>query len=523
MARSKKTEFVCLETVETLIAQGALGEARRSLAKISPEKLARDERLEVARLARRAFYPALSVKLLNRYVRPTAHRPEKALPEEIAEYAVGLIRLGAVGEAVDLLKRLPAKQVKEAPLYFAYALFTQWNYKDSIPLLEIYLANETLDAQERITGKVNLAACLVQEERFREAARLLGEILKETSRDCFPRFHGNALELAAQLNIFNGDLDSALEALREARGFLKRTKGLDSLFVEKWEAVARLLKTNSAKNRNALKEVRKKARKMKHWETVRDCDAWFAIATGDKNIFWRAYFGTPYLHYREFLRSRAKFSVTVPPHFDRKLEGEGTPVLLELLREDGKAPLKPGHVLDRILRALCSDFYRPLRLAALFARVHPGEFYHPETSPTRMHQSLKHFRHWIARKKLPLQLLEENGSYSLKSAPGSICRLRIPSRQLEDLIPAPFRPLRTGAEEELFTAVSAMQWVKGSRRSVSRLLQHGVQLGLLETVGEGPARKYKFSANKKGPRIPKDTEGLSNNRGQINYRVVETL
>lgn len=479
-----------LSAIDSAVKEGRSQEARHLLSVIARERPPRLLWGRAASLARRAGLPLLSLRLLNPAVRPTRGSPATATPQETAEYAASLTRAGAVDEALALLRTLRAEDVVEARFYEALAQFTRWNYEAASGLLRDYVMDPRISSYARLVGRVNLAAALVTERRLDEASAVLEELRLETESGGFRLLHGNCLELSAQASIFSKRWKDADRFLTEARDRLAGTDSLDLLFVDKWIAVAELLRRGpNPARRGALSAVRREAARRRHWETIRDCDRFLAVATGDRKRFAHVYFGTPFAAFRARLLVDFPGDARLPDRYrwhlgpPGKIRGEFDP------RAGSFEPggrLKPGQILHRLLLALSEDFYRPLRAAALFARLHPTEHYNPTASPLRVHQALLRFRRWCAYRRVPLAVVESGAEYRLDSRRAFGVRI---DRSLDESGPL---VAARGSLPETFAARDLEELAAVSRNTALRWLREGMRRGSLEALGGGRSRKYRF-------------------------------
>jgi hypothetical protein len=403
------------------------------------------ERRELARLAalcRRTGLPEAGVRLLAPVVRPKARAVVRATPLEISEYAASLLNLGADREARELLDALSGEELPQALFFGALARFARWDYEGAIPCLKRYLAQEALGPYERRIGEVNLVAAKVavfelhhHEPRAPSKADELSDhidrLLTETRAEEELLLHGNLLEVQAQLLIERHEFRRARASLEQSARLLKEIGSTGLLYVRKWSAVLAALESpRSSSALDRLKHVRTEALASAQWETVRDCDFHLARAlqlarsrSSSPTLRRRLdylYFGTPHEPYRD--RIARLFSYEPGPHYDWRIEAfqndrakykaktEAVQTMIDPLHH---SRLKPGQVMQRLLRVLASDFYRPHRLASLHAELFPDRHFSFETSPQVVHQAMKRLREWFAREDLALSIEESQGSYRL--------------------------------------------------------------------------------------------------------------
>ncbi len=475
--------------IEDLIRQGSGRLARRELQRARKTKVPRPHVRRLAELARRAALPDLALRLLNPIVRPSAKHVVQASTEEQAEYAAALIRAGAPQEGLEILNRLPADRLPSIYLFQSFSLIGQWRYAEVIPLLKRYLASAELTPYQRLVGLINLVPAYLFEEKTDEAEGMLEELREQTQAKGLGLLRGNALELSAQWAIEKKQWGRANRYLDEALTTLVAAGTLDVLFVRKWRAIAEVLRAPSAGRKRVLHDVRREAFSLSHWETVRECDFYGAIAFRDERLATHLYFGTPHEPYRaRVLKEIGR--LRIPDSYAWDLPGVG-PSSRRPRTLDRASILTEGQTLHRLLAALTKDFYRPQRIASLHADLFPREFFNPLSSPTRVHQLVRRLRRWMLDDKTTLTVKEMEGSYSLAAT--SPCRLVVTrdgtfsrERSWDDR-------LRAKSRAREFSASQAARWIESSERTASRYLLEATRQGRLVRVGKSSATRYRFS------------------------------
>lgn len=487
-----------LDKIHALVIEGHTAEARTRLLRLAARPAARDHAAELARLACRAGLPGLGLRLLHPIVRPSARVRREASPVEKSEYALCLIKAGALEEGVALLDEVDPREAPEALMNRVSALVACWNYRDTIPLIERYLRTPRLSPYARLVARVNLAAALVYERRHREATPLLRELLYTASLRKFSLALSRAMELSAESFLAQGKIDRARSFLDEAGRRLPDGTSIDALFVRKFLAIASVIETGAGgRARAALRAVRDEAVARGHWETARDCDRVEAVARRDQKLVARVYFGTPHAHYRERLLADLGKGFRVPEEYVWKTGGDGkargrVDLLTGEVSPAGKG-LTPGSVLQRLLLALAADLYRPTRLAGIHARVYPDRFFNPVSSPRMIYDGIARLRAWLHEQRLPLAVEERDGFYSLRGeAP---CELRFASPALlGKRYGLPLEALRRASPALPFSLGDAVSLLGIPRRTALRILREGCEEGSLERSGKGRGTKYRFCA-----------------------------
>lgn len=492
----KKNRTEIIKEIDELIKKGDLKVARNCLRKVQFRRLDYPDRVKLAEFTRKLGEPIKTIRLLNPIIRASSRARLKPSSQDKTLYAAALIKIGASTEALEILRKLDPKDSPQSLLFQSHALFTFWNYGEAISLLKQYLRLEK-DEYQKIVGEVNLSAALVQENQAVEAEKLLAELLLKTKRSGLSNFEGNSLEILAQQEIQKRNWKGAQQCLEQAHALLQRAGGLDEFFVRKWQVILEALREPKDRARiQKLIDFREESQKKRHWETVRECDRFLAEATQDKNLFYKVYFGTPYHAYREKLLANFPKNIQLPETFlwAFKSTNEKTQVLRLLKGEPYKhhKGLKVGQLKHRLLRILVSDFYRPIRVASIFALLHPNEFFHPVTSATRVYQAIKELRSWFQETAVPLDIKEFQGGYRLVGKKAFVA-IEIPNPNWWNENPQHrIAELRKLFGEMNFTASQVSQRLGLPRRTAFYVLRQAIDAGLISRVGGGAQTRYKF-------------------------------
>ncbi len=481
-------EFIA--TVDAHIRAGEFEKARRALRSLKRAKIGFTFVEPIAALCRRAGLAELAVHVLNPHFSNTQERAKKPSDSLVIEYASSLSQIGAAEEAFLLLQKLDDKNSPRALFAMVTSLVPQWDYEGTIAYLKSFLNIEKKDAYMRLVAEINLAAAYVATERYEEAGRELKVIHNEAARTKSKLIQANALQLSAQCAILNGDWRGGEEALNQSAKLFEKTHDTRiGLFVEKWRTFLLLRRNGYSKNvGRQLEGVRTKARKVGHWETLRECDRYQADAQDNLELATHLYFGTRWPKYRDRIRKR----FSLPTHYEWKPEGESEKVFeLSTGKYDGRTThLKLGQLPHAILNALCGDFYRPLRLATFHHLVFPNQSFNPVHSANCLHRALSRFRAWTKTNRLPFGVAYEEGLYriELKKPVGFLLREGVP-RERKDWQLTQLRR-RLAAAEFRLTQVTTLLTVSAS--NARRLMQNAVSIGVIEKIGGGRGSRYRF-------------------------------
>lgn len=482
---------------DALIRGGRLLAARELLAARVRDGVAREHRASAANLAWRVSAPGIGIRLLNPIVRPTRHAPAEPSPRERAEYAACLVKLGALDEALGLLDEVDPAAAPQALLYRGFALVGSLDYRAALDPFRRYAAQPGIGRYARLVARVNLAAACVQEHRHVEAVALLRDVLHDTSLSRHALLHGNALQLAAECQLLGGDPARARDLLHRALDAMGPV-GIYPFLARKLLALSALaLEPASERARAGVAAIRGEAARLAHWESARDCDRYEALATGNRALFLKLYFGSPLAEFRRRIVAEMSPRDPLPDAYDRRLEGlDGRPpegrgrrAVLDLASAeiDGKRRLVVGGVPHRLLAVLASDAYRPFNVPSLFARLFPDECWNPTSGPPRVHQAVRLLR--AAVEGTPLVVTEKNGWYGVRALRPLLVRVSRasapPAREAARL-----ESLRRRFGGSTFTARDAALQLGCTGRQALRLLTWGLARDRVTKTGKRALARY---------------------------------
>lgn len=479
--------------LEELVRSGNFREVQRHLSQLNLKGLPREEALPIANIARRVHQNRLALKILNPIVRSTNSLDSPASPAEMIEYAESLRRVGAVTEAIRIFQSIDRTMYPQTGFHLALCYFAQWKTKPIVPLLREYIQTFQAPSYALCVARVNLAAALISEEELDEAESLLRELQTETRKADYKLLYGNTLELNSQIEILHRkNWQKASTILDEAESVLSQTvNSVDRLFIQKWRAVMDSFQAGKATE--SLLRVRAQALEMCHWETVRSCDFFRAKINRDLQGLIYLYFGTPFNSFREMILKEPDVAINLPSSYLWQSSSFKTERIFDVGNasgDDGYLSLPPGQALHQLLILLTRDFYKPQPMVSLFAEIFPDEYFNPTSSANRIHQLTKRLREWLLENKIPVELKENGGSYSLHIV-GSFA-FQVPNETLpmgtEEL---ELRLLKLSLPQT-FSAKDAQTPLKASPAKVQRLLQWGVKNQKVAVVGSGPKTRYKM-------------------------------
>ncbi|MCB0367204.1 MAG: hypothetical protein H6624_05835 [Bdellovibrionaceae bacterium] len=486
-----------IQYMETASQAGRGDTVRKDLKSLNTSKVPRAYRSTLANLARRSGLPLIGIRLLNPIIRSDKPMDEKPRAEEISEYAVSLLNIGAVDEAQILLENLDSQKFPSVLLYRSFIRFSRWQYHLTLNDLATY-CHLVEDPYQVQVGKVNWAAALVFAAEFAQAEGILSQLREELKQSEKWRLLGNALELSAQVALGLRQWVLAKSYLEQARSLLGQGEGLNDFFVRKWEALLQLHEQpQSVPARFLVHQLKDEAKRLYHWESVRDFDFYLATLGGDEELFLRVYFGTPHAIYREHILAKTKGRWQLPDNYRvQPIAGDCTsfPVwdLVEGKLVGGSKPrrVKPGQLFHRSLGLLGQDLYHPKPMATLFAELFPGEYFNPNTSPDRVYQVIRRLKAWLSRSKMGIAIGSRHGGYHLilRGPTGLLLRNCNTTQSAEEIFCSRLKQRCP----EGFNSRQASEVLGISRTAFQRWLDWAHRERLLVRQSAGPHTNYKW-------------------------------
>lgn len=486
--------------IETLIKAGSFTQARQKLSAVNIKKIPRFDVEKTANLAYRCNMPNLSIRILGSFMGDRRGIHSSLNESETAEYAIALSRLGATREAKSWLDSLKSLSGPKPLLYKSFIHITEWEYDKALELLQKYLDLPEITDYQSLVAKTNLAAAHVFLQNWKQAETLLKQLIEVTKSQEHTLLLSNAYELSAQACLFQKQFPSAQKYLNLGRALSQKSGSSAELYLQKWSYLLGLYLEPNDMAFDGLMDVRKRSWKMGLWESVRECDFYFAKFHKDKELLHFVFFGTPHDSYRNNFMTKLERPLDVPESFvfslssepRRFVSGSVFDVSTLCINDQEKPLAKPGSLFDKLIHALTSDFYRPQRLGSLFTHLYPDEYYDPLHSPDRIHQVMKRFRQWIHKNKLPLDVDSSEGTYRLQTKTGIFLKKPIHMQQKtnDELL---LERLHREWGDQPFSLKQAQHLLEISQTKTFYLIQPEIGKKLVRT-GNGPATKYRFSA-----------------------------
>lgn len=481
-----------LQSLDRDIVDGKAERAKIVVEKLAKGRLTREERSHLARLARRSGIPEVSLRLLAPLVRTEGRRvAEAASVMERAEYASALRSAGAIEEAIALLETIQTPDEPETIFLLALSHFSKWDYPKAIPLLKRYLTSPKISDYQRLVGDTNLASALIHEGQLDEGAIALKEMEALARQGNYKYVLSKALYFHAELEVLREAPDAAIRYLEHSDEYLTEPSPLDRLLTRMWTGIARHQKHRTQATRDELGAVRERARTDGAWELVRNCDLHLAWLDRNHELYRLVYFGTPTASFRERMKGLWADGVEKGEHYHWHLCAGESPFSFTARKQ--QSVLKAGGVPYRLFRALHSDFYRPLRIAELHARVYPGEFFNPISAPLKVKQALKLLRQKLAACGIPLQVVDQGAGYALSSKnPFSLeVTSNAPTSRNDEILRRLHEYFSTP-----FSAKEAAKQLAIPHRTMQRALESAVKQGDLGRGGKTGGTRYAFATTK---------------------------
>lgn len=386
-------QVTLLKVADQLIKAGDLAQARAALGRFQEQfslpSLKREIRLELANLYRRVDRPLRALRVLKNLFDQDSADEVQPTDDEICSYAACLISIGVQEEALTMLKLLVKEGHPVALLQRSFFHMQRWEYHFAYYFLRRYVRLKNISSYQVMVGKLNLASCLIVLEKFVKAETLLEQILKSLDREQHKHILKQVYRLQAQIEIEKKNYDRAkillLQTLSQENGtdFLQGSHSVADLISHKWLVVIDL-KTNANKALALKKmgEIQVRARELKNWETVRDCE--FHLAAHSENLeqLLRIYWQTPYLSFRKKILNSLEGSTKTA--FEMRLVADDGGHLSRgdvALRQRWKSDRTRA---ERLLDFLRSDSFRPFHIGEVFSVLYPNERFDSLSSPARV-------------------------------------------------------------------------------------------------------------------------------------------
>jgi tetratricopeptide (TPR) repeat protein len=484
------------------IRRGEGKHVAEDLKNISKNSLPRSSWVKFANLGRRVGAPLFSLRLLQPLIRQEINRLHPATSEELTLYASVLARVGITAEAREILEKVQGPKNPDAFLYLAHAEIYSWNYKAAAVSLKKYLRLSRVDGYQRFIAEMNLLSAQVAEENFLEADRLFTRLEVELAKHSHHLLLGNAYELAAQAAFGKRDFVKARLYLEKSKALLQTSQGVYLLYAEKWSVLVDLYEKKSRRalqkqDLSSLESVKSRALEAKDWETVRDCDLHHSLLLGNQEQLNYVMVGTPYSSYRK--RAMRLFSSRVG-HSQKAILGsaENTEAILfdlqlGLCPENPNISLVSEPKLLTCLRALASDFYRPMNIGQMHSAIYPGEYFNPYSSPQKVRNLVQRLRNWSRENSIPFDIRLQDHEMQLVLKPGMKLTVYKSYKGISETPTVILARVKSMFGANPFSTQELAEALSVSQRTARRWIEHGLTKRSLRIFLRRGRKAYRFT------------------------------
>lgn len=478
-----------IERCEEMIRAGHGDGVRAAIQALNYRTLDMNMRLPIANLARRVSLIEDAQQILWPVLYgPMAKIHRRPIHREWAEYGLILTKLGATREAFEALHRARklGAESSEVNLFMAWCALSIWDSAAALIHIQEYMNDPKLTLYQQCLGWVNQIAALVSARRTDEALAVIENWIAVAEKNDFRRLHANLLELLTQIHYERREYSQAEAVIGRALKVLAESDTADRLFIEKWRGAIVMARTG---HEEILNEVQTKARRLRHWETLRSVDLIRFEHTRDPKLAARLYFGSPLPFFRDRIIEQIAGEFELPEVFS---VGEGKSALdLATGQLDGKNIFGRSRHLPKLLALLCSDFYRPHRGITLFCGLFPGDQSDPAAASNRIYQLIHRVRDTLGKHKLPLTVYEHGGLFrGSLHAPGCRVIFHAQVEREDDFIP--LLTLKRVFGADFFDPRSAQSELKISASTFKRMMKSALEQGRVEKFGQGRGTRYKL-------------------------------
>lgn len=472
------------------IRAGRISSVAKRLARLDTARVPREAKAPLAKICRRAGLYSQGLALLARLIHPTKGHGSDATQIELAGYAALLLRSGAIQEALNYLSQVDTAQVPEALLTQAFGHFMRWEFAAAVEPLEAYL-KMPLAEYDHLVAKTNLAYALTEIRDHERALSVLEPLVRKTQAEGHKVLEYNCRAYRAQVYVQQGELQRARHEIESTPLPEEGGRSNDLFVFQKWKMIVDGLEQRDPAQ---FFKLSKMAAERCDWAALREADLFSLKVDHSPEKILHLYFGSPFPEFRR--RIEQEFGFVAQREF-YVLGAKRAPRLdLATGTLDGKPLFKAGSLTHQLIGVLLQDFYQPMRVAALFSALFPHEHFMISSSPDRIHQILRRTRRIIEENRVPLQIIEEGGFYSLKISREISFRIQLDHRRT-NMMEHQFDSLRAAFGSARFSAREARERLKVSKATVRRLILWSIENGKVEVSPElSSVPIYEFTAQK---------------------------
>ncbi len=482
-----------IDHLEKLTQLGKTSEIKDFFNKIKFSKIPRKYREPLATIARRNNLMIINLKILNPIVRSEKVLDMPATDNELLSYASGLSFLGLVKEAKGVILKVKNINLPERNLQLAFVYLNLWDHKSAGPLIKKFITMQPKNSYSHIVGLVNLAACYISDNQLVKAENILNNVFNLTSDNSYNLLRGNAFELKAQLNFRNNDFTNALKNSQIAKSLFPDKGSLYLLFAEKWEALAQLmLNPQNLISVENVQKIKLKAKEMRHWETIRDCDLYLAISCSNKYLIEKVYFGTPLLTFKNKIITLWKKKIDNKNSIEIFNEKSILSIqVFELLSaHDFLRRIEKNRFAKKFLFFLFTDFYKPKSLGEIFSHLYGDQFFDPIHSTKRVLNHFLFLKKQIKIFQIPIELSHVGNDFFW--IPKDNFKIRVPLNFKSDDIEVFVNKLKLKFKGKSFSSLQVVSLLQISKTKAIKLLTLSINKKQIKVRGQGRARRYHF-------------------------------
>lgn len=494
-----------ISDLENQTRKGQRDQVLKKLNEMNLNKIPRKYRHQIAELARRNSNPILALRIMNSIIRGKESESQSPSVAEKIAYANSLTALGCNLESVDLLKTISKNEQPNVVLYMVFAYVGLWEYKKTIPLLKSFIGKPNVPSYDRLVGRVNLLAALVETGNWFEFEVNFQKVVLDCKKEKLNLLLGNAYEIKGQSLIAQKKYLEALEYLNIAEQILKDVGGVYYLFVKKWQIIAQLMlgqmKLNDVITQS--EELKQQAFKYKVWELFRDLDLYLAIGLNDKKKLKIVLDSTPVPTFKQRAERIAekKFPTSIQKNircpstfYKEQVQSNKNEVLI--LKIEEIEPIIKSKTLWRCFLVLIQDGYKPVSLGRMHSELFPNTYFDPYSTERKIQSIISRLKRCLKTLNLPLTIQTKDHEFYL-TLNRNFESIEI-NRDDFQIYPK-LELFRRKIKGRTFSAKDAEREIELSRDQVLALLKNWENKKMLIAIGRGPSRRYMFWNRKSRP------------------------
>lgn len=420
------------------------------------------------------------------------------------EWAATLSNFGSANEALSLLESLSDSR---ALIVKALAHISLWDYSSAKAELErALIQNLFSNSYEQYVAELNLLACEIVLGLKTQVIRRYQDLLKKIDVQKHKRLRANLMELSIQAN--------ALKLLPNETVDLWNNENPhpaphEKLYIEKWRAVRLAQTGHTIEAVKLFRFTQKSAAKLRHYETLRDCDFQVSKLRKDTLGLKRLYFSSPHPSYKAQILNFAKLEkisgdkITSLPceaklHFQTfhkkeisklpalKIDISNAEVTINHQSKNFYQSLTPK--IFKLFAAAFFDLYRPSSLGAISNSIFPDERFVYSVHFPRITQLCFRLNRILKDHKIPLSFTLNANQLIPQSAHPLILQFH-KVKSNDPLI----EHIKQNFDHEDFHLQELEGLCKMNKRTLQRAVARLQKLGHLKSSGSTWRKRYKLN------------------------------